>query len=85
MREFATTWSDGKVKLALDLHCPTLRGPSNETTYFVGNDNVESWKKITRLSELLEGSQTVPGFHRAKDNMPFGTGWNKPSNFTHSN
>ncbi|HEX7901238.1 MAG TPA: peptidase M14 [Planctomycetota bacterium] len=82
MRDFAPAWSDGKVKLALDLHCPTLRGPSNETTYFVGNDNEESWKKILRLSELLEAGQTTPGLYRVKDNMPYGVGWNKASNFT---
>ncbi len=82
MREFAPKFSDGKVRLALDLHCPTLRGASNETTYFVGNDNEASWKKIGRLSELFEAGQTAPGFYRAKDNMPYGQGWNKASNFT---
>jgi len=82
MREFVPGWSAGKLKLALDLHCPTLRGPSNETPYFVGNDNEESWKKITRLSELLEAGQSIPSFHRVKDNLPFGSGFNKPSSFT---
>jgi hypothetical protein len=82
MREFAPKWSDGKLKLAMDLHCPTLRGAHNETTYFVGNENETSWKKILRLSELLEAGQTTPGLYRAKDNMPYGTSWNKPSNFT---
>ena len=82
MREFAPKWPDGKVKLALDLHCPTLRGASNETTYFVGNENQECWKKIERLSEILEALQTAPPLYRAKDNMPYGVGWNKASNFT---
>jgi hypothetical protein len=82
MREFAPRWSDGKVKLALDLHCPTLRGASNETTYFVGNENSECWKKVERLSELLEAGQSAPPLYRAKDNMPYGVGWNKASNFT---
>ena len=82
MREFAPKWSDGKLKLAMDLHCPTLRGPSNETSYFVGNENETSWAKIARLSELFEAGQTTPGLYRAKDNMPYGTGWNKASNFS---
>jgi len=82
MREFAPKWSDGRLKLAMDIHCPTLRGPNNETTYFVGNENEESWKKIGRLSELLEAGQTAPPVYRAKDNMPFGTSWNKASNFS---
>ena len=82
MREFAPKWSEGRVKLAMDLHCPTLRGAHNETTYFVGNENDASWSKIGRLSELLEAGQTAPPVYRAKDNMPYGTGWNKASNFS---
>jgi hypothetical protein len=82
MREFAPKWSEGKVKLALDLHCPTLRGASNETTYFVGNENPECRKKIEKLSELLEAGQSAPPLYRVKDNMPYGVGWNKASNFT---
>jgi hypothetical protein len=82
MREFAPKWSDGKVRLAMDLHCPTLRGAANETTYFVGNESAESWKKILRLSELLEAGQSSPPLYQAKSNMPYGEGWNKASNFT---
>jgi hypothetical protein len=82
MREFVPRWSAGKLKLALDLHCPTLRGPANETTFFVGSQDEVCWKKILRLSELFETGQTNPGMYRAKDNMPFGTGFNKPSSFT---
>jgi hypothetical protein len=82
MREFAPKWSDGRVKLAMDFHCPTLRGPANETTYFVGNENEESWKRIGRLSELFEAGQSAPPMYRVKDNMPFGTGWNKASSFS---
>src|SRR5262245_5951538 len=81
MREFAPKWSEGRVRLAMDLHCPTLRGPSNETTYFVGNENEESWKKVGRLAELLEAGQTAPPLYRVKDNMPYGTGWNKAASF----
>jgi len=82
MRDFAPKWSDGKLKLAMDLHCPTLSGAHNETTYFVGNENETSWKTVQRLSELFEAGQTTPGLYRAKDNMPYGTSWNKASNFT---
>jgi hypothetical protein len=82
MRDFAPKWSDGKLKLAMDFHCPTLRGPNNETTYFVGNENDNSWNRIQKLSELLEAGLTTPGIYRVKDNMPYGVGWNKASNFT---
>jgi hypothetical protein len=81
MRAFAPKWSDGRLKLAMDLHCPTLRGQHNETTYFVGSENDASSKAVGRLSEILESIQTGPAIYRAKDNLPFGSGWNKASNF----
>lgn len=81
MRAFAPKWSDGRLKLAMDLHCPTLRGQHNETTYFVGSENDASSKAVGRLSEILESIQTAPAIYRAKDNLPFGSGWNKASNF----
>jgi hypothetical protein len=82
LREFAPKWSEGKLRFALDLHCPTLRGAHNETIYFVGSENPENAKKIDRLSELLESLQTGPLLYRAKDNVPFGTAWNTAANFT---
>ncbi len=81
LRDFAPAWSAGKLRLALDIHCPTLRGEHNETIYFVGSDNEANWRRILRLSELLESTQTGPLKYRAKDNLPFGSAWNKPSNF----
>ena len=82
MRAWGPGWSDGKLKFALDIHCPTLRGPDNGVIYFVGTKNEENWNKILRLSEILETTQTGPIRYRSKDNLPYGTGWNKDSSFT---
>jgi hypothetical protein len=82
LREFAPAWSEGKLRFALDLHCPTLRGANNETIYFVGSENQDNWKKIQRLSEILEAVQKGPLLYRTKDNVPFGTAWNTSANFT---
>ncbi len=82
MREFVPKWSDGKLKFGLDLHCPTLRGAHNETIYFVGSEDQENWKKILRLSEILESIQKGPLLYRAEDNVPYGTAWNTAANFT---
>jgi hypothetical protein len=82
MRAFGEKWADGKLKVALDIHCPTLRGPDSGVIYFVGTKNEENWKKILRLCEILETTQTGPLRYQAKDNMPYGTGWNKDSAFT---
>jgi hypothetical protein len=82
MREWGPGWSDGKLKFALDIHCPTLRGPDSGVIYFVGTKNEENWKKMERLCEILESTQTGPLRYQAKDNMPYGKGWNKDSSFT---
>ena len=82
MREFGERWSEGKLKFALDIHCPTLRGSDHDTIYLVGSKDQDNWKKILRLSEILETTQTGPLKFQGKDNIPYGTSWNKDASFT---
>ncbi|MBV8880983.1 MAG: hypothetical protein JO332_13520 [Planctomycetaceae bacterium] len=82
LRAFAPTWSGGKLKVAMDLHCPTLRGDHNETIYFVGSEDEDNWKKVQRITGLLEAGQKGPLLYRTKDNVPFGTAWNTAANYT---
>ncbi|HVE41310.1 MAG TPA: peptidase M14 [Planctomycetota bacterium] len=82
MRAWGEKWADGKLKVALDIHSPTLRGADNGVIYFVGTKDQENWKKIVRLSEILESTQTGPLHYQTKDNLPYGTSWNKDSSFT---
>lgn len=81
LREVIPFWADGELKFAMDLHCPTLRGDHNETIYFVGSEDAENAKRIQKLSELLESTQTGPLKYSSKDFVPFGTAWNTAANF----
>lgn len=81
LREFAPGWSDGKLKFAMDLHCPTLRGDHNETIYLVESEDAENSKRIRKLAEILEATQKGPLPYRARENIPFGSAWNTASNF----
>ncbi|HYE97823.1 MAG TPA: M14 family zinc carboxypeptidase [Planctomycetota bacterium] len=81
LRDWAPGWADGKLKAAIDLHCPTLRGRYNETIYFVGSSDEAGWKTIESFSATLEAIQSGPLKYRAKDNLPFGQGWNTAANF----
>jgi predicted deacylase len=81
LRDFAPGWSDGKLKFAMDLHCPTLRGDHNETIYLVESEDGENSKRIRKLAEILETTQKGPLPYRAKENIPFGTAWNTAANF----
>ena len=71
-------WSGGKLKIALDLHCPGLRGGEHDVIHFVGGPETDLWARVTRLSALLEEhSTTGPLRFRERDNLPFGKSWNK--------
>ena len=81
LREWAPGWADGRLRAAIDLHCPTLRGKYNETIYFVGGDDTDGWATLEGFSKTLEALQSGPLPYRAKDNLPFGQGWNTAKNF----
>ncbi len=80
--EYVPRWSEGRLRFAMDMHCPTLRGAHNETLYFVGSDNQDHWARVTRLSEILESIQSGPLLYRSKDNLPFGKAWNRGKNYS---
>lgn len=82
IREQVPQWSAGKLRVALDLHCPTLRGGVNEQLVFVGGLDTNIWREAECLIQLLETSQTGPLRYSTKNNLPFGKGWNTPANFT---
>jgi hypothetical protein len=80
IREFVPEWSEGKLRIALDLHCPHIRGPHNEVIYLVGSPFEGVWAKASRFAEMLEATRTGPLPYRAADNLPFGQGWNTDAN-----
>lgn len=74
-------WSAGKKLIALDLHCPHIRGVTNEKIYAVGSENPEMEKNILRFSEHLERGRKGPLPYLASDNIAFGKDWNTAANF----
>jgi hypothetical protein len=76
LTERVPKWSAGKLRVAIDLHCPWIRGEHNEVIYFVGGPDAENWKRVTQLAGILEASQRGPLRYRASDNLPFGKAWN---------
>jgi hypothetical protein len=81
IRERLPAWSDGRLRVALDLHCPHIRGTHNEWIYFVGGPNENLWQEVGRFSDVLERVRTGPLPYKRENNLPFGQAWNKPSNF----
>jgi hypothetical protein len=81
IRSSVPQWSRGKLSVAIDLHCPWIRGTHNEVIYMVGKPEPESWRRQVAFGEILERVQMGPLKYRASDNLPFGTAWNTRGNY----
>jgi hypothetical protein len=81
IRETVPKWANGKLAVAIDLHCPTLRGVGNEFVYQVGKDEPGAWERQKRFGEILEKLNGSLGYKQAND-YPFGKGWNNAANYT---
>lgn len=80
-KTFVPQWSEGKLKILLDLHCPWVRGGgekpgSNERIYFVGGPNEVLWQNTTKLAMMLESMRCGPLPYHVKHNLPHGVSWN---------
>lgn len=77
LKEFAPRWSEGRLRVALDLHCPYIRGGRNEQIFLVGGPESKIQKEIDRFAEILHGKARSPLPYDSQNNLPFGLEWNK--------
>jgi hypothetical protein len=61
LRDLVPRWSAGRLRIALDMHCPLLR---DRTIFFTGGRSVE------RFSKIVESLQTGPLVYRLADSLP---------------
>ena len=76
LKEFVPRWSQGRLRLAVDMHCPYIRGGGNEQVFIVGNPSPEARQQQERFSSILQQEQTGPLVHDPKYNIPWGQSWN---------
>ena len=80
LRRFVPQWSDKRLRLGLDMHCPYIRGGagpgSNEQIFFVESPHREQSDELAALSSLLEQTQRGPLRYRALHNLAYGVSWN---------
>ncbi|MBX3180644.1 MAG: peptidase M14 [Candidatus Hydrogenedentes bacterium] len=82
IRETAPGWSEGRLRLVMDFHCPHIRGGDNERIYQVGRSDPAHWAEQQRFAGLLAGQPNLPLPYAASNDLPFGESWNQPSNYT---
>jgi len=81
IRQRVPCWSQGRLRAALDLHCPWIRGvETNERIYIVGSPDPGMWARQQRFGELIERHRRGPLPYLAADNLPFGVAWNVGGN-----
>ena len=74
IKRLLPVWSDGRLDVALDLHCPSL---GDQIVQFVGGPEEDIWQRTLALSRTIATHQRSPLRHDSERNLPFGTAWNK--------
>lgn len=83
LRTLARNWSNGKLKVTLDLHCPYIRGKHNEDIYMVGSRDEGMWEQQQAFGTLLEKVNKGGALpYQGKHNLPYGKSWNKAGNYS---
>jgi len=82
LRNIIPSWSNEKLKIALDLHCPWIYGRGNEDIYVVGSSNPEIEKKQTMFSRMLEKNAVGDMKLYHENFISFGNSWNTTSNYS---
>ena len=78
IRSFVPQWSDAKLKVAIDLHCPYIR---DEVIYLVGSSDSAVWRQQQEFAKILESVVEGELPYWAKSSLPFGTAWNTAANY----
>lgn len=78
LREKVPAWSQGRLRLAIDLHAPSRR---DERIYFAGPKSDSAAAQLAAFGELFQAVQRGPLRFDPADDLPFGTGWNSAATY----
>jgi hypothetical protein len=82
IRETVPDWADGRLRIALDLHCPHIRGAYNEFIYQVGQEDPAVWQEQQRFARIMAAVPDPALPYKATNDLPFGERWNTGNNYT---
>ena len=78
LRTFVPEWSAGKLRMAHDFHCP---GARDNRIYQVGSSHEKIWTEQKKFGGILESIADRALPYTPANDLPFGKGWNKASNY----
>ncbi len=77
LRTFVPEWSAGRLRLAIDLHCPAISGVPNERIFLVEGSGERGHAALDAFAAILEESVTGPLPYSKRYTMRWDKGWNK--------
>lgn len=78
LREKVPAWAGGRLRVALDCHAPARL---DQRIYFAASPRKDIADNTERLAAILQKVQTGPLTFDARDNLPFGRGWNNKETY----
>jgi len=54
MRKYIPVWSENKLRLSIDMHCPWIHSGQNDSIFFVGAQDKEAERRQLHFSELVK-------------------------------
>lgn len=81
LRNWIPEWSEKKLILAMDLHCPWIKGENNENIYIVGSADKTVAEQQEKFASILKNANTGELQITKRILLPFGTDWNSNANF----
>lgn len=82
IREQIPKWAAGKLAMAVDIHCPWIRGEHNEWVYQVGSADTNLWSRQQVFGRLLEGVVPNTLAYQESNDLPHGKAWNTSANYS---
>ena len=82
IRKQLPEWAGDKLLLAIDIHCPWIRGSNNEWVYQVGADDPRQWAAQQKLGHFLERVSENTLAYKQSNDLPFGSSWNTGGNYS---
>ncbi len=74
--DFVPGWINGRTFIAIDIHCPWIKGKGNNTIYIPGSKDVQNWEEQVKFGKILMSVNRGPLPYSIDDNLPFGKDWN---------